>query len=53
MTRIIRLDKGADLFTITDNILIGRIEDNSTTEKKTVSGNVQEGDAPRAGRKGT
>jgi hypothetical protein len=49
----ILIDKGADLFTITDNILNGRIEDNSATEKKTMTGNVQEGEAPRAGRKGT
>ena len=38
----ILIDKGADLFTITDNILNGRIEDNSGSEKKTVSGNVRE-----------
>jgi len=49
----ILIDKGADLFTITDNILNGEIKDNSTTEKKTVAGNVREDDTPRAGRKGT
>ncbi len=42
----ILIDKGADLFTITDNILNGRIADNSTTTKKTVSGNVQEAGQP-------
>lgn len=38
----ILIDKGADLFTITDNILNGKIEDNSGTAKKTISGNVAE-----------
>ena len=42
----ILVDKGADLFTITNNILNGTIEDHSTTEKKTVSGNVIESDLP-------
>jgi len=43
------IDKGADLFTITDNILTGRIEDNSSTERKIVSGNIQESkDSARA-----
>ncbi|HET6456565.1 MAG TPA: hypothetical protein VFI02_19365, partial [Armatimonadota bacterium] len=42
----ILIQKGADLFTITNNILNGTIEDHSTTEKKTVSGNVIESDLP-------
>lgn len=38
----ILIDKGADLFTITNNILSGTIEDNSGAVKKTISGNVEE-----------
>lgn len=39
----ILIDKGADLLTITDNILNGKIEDNSGAKaKKTVQGNVEE-----------
>ena len=39
----ILIEKGADLFTITNNILLGRIEDNSGPKaRKTVSGNVIE-----------
>ena len=42
----ILIDKGADLFTITNNVLNGTIEDHSATENKTVSGNVIESDLP-------
>ncbi len=39
----ILIDKGADLFTISDNILVGRIEDNSGEKaRKTIRGNVEE-----------
>jgi len=42
----ILVDKGADLFTITNNVLNEMIEDNSATENKTVSGNVIETGLP-------
>lgn len=39
----VRIDRGADLFTITDNILRGKIDDKSGLKaKKTIRGNVEE-----------